>query len=354
MDVVGRTSGEGGPTASLGHHRATDGSTGSPVGVDLNRPHAACVVGKRGSGKSYTLGVLAEGIAASDGVTAVVVDPMGAFEGLTDCGARVDATPTVAPGSVPPHAWCSLTDLDPASGAGSLVWRAAVERGADGLDAMREWVAGTDAAAPARRAARNHLDLVATWGVFDPGARPVADWLTSDPTVLDVSGLPRPAMNAVCLATASGLYEACVRGADGPLPWLLVDEAHAFVDGTAGRALDTVLTRGRTPGVSLVLATQRPAALPETAVSQSDLLVAHHLTGEREIAAANAARPSYHAGSFADTLPSEPGAALVVDDATETVRTVTVRERRTPHEGHEPRATERTNRPATPVTSGNH
>lgn len=79
----------------------------------------------------------------------------------------------------------------------------------------------------------------------------------------------------------------------------------------------------RGPGVSLVAATQRPGALPATAISQADLLVVHRLTGraDRE--------------------------ALVIDDATETVNTVTVRERLTPHDGASPRASARVLGPST-------
>src|SRR6056297_422548 len=78
MDVLG---GDGRPHGTLGHYLATDGSVGERVGVDLSGPHAGVVVGKRGSGKSYTLGVLAEALADASGVAPVVVDPMGAFGG---------------------------------------------------------------------------------------------------------------------------------------------------------------------------------------------------------------------------------------------------------------------------------
>ena len=347
-------------TARIGSFLARDGSAGAAVGVDLDRPHAGVVFGKRGTGKSYTLAVLAEELAAADGVAPVVVDPMGVFGGLEAAGGRV-VDPAVRPASVPPATWPDLLGLDPANGPGSLVWRvvadsvdggerAATGRGdpaltaSDGdgppsLAALREAVAAADAPAETRRAAANHLQLAASWGVFDAGAPPVASLaVDGDPVVLDLAGVPDAAAAAVVRAVARGLYDARIDGDLPRLPWLLVDEAHAFFEGIAEPALRTLLTRGRAPGVSLVCATQRPAALPSVAVSQSDLLVSHRLTAARDVDRLAEAEATYLAGDLASRLPEGVGEALVVDDATETAHTVRIRERRTPHEGESPRA----------------
>ena len=343
-------------TARIGSFLARDGSAGAPVGVDLDRPHAGVVFGKRGTGKSYTLGVLAEEVADADGVVPIVVDPMGVFGGLDAAGGRA-VDPAVRPASIPPSTWPDLLGLDPASGPGSLVWRVvadAVENGGGGgtdgdsalgegpspsLAALREAVAAADAPAESRRAAANHLRLAASWGVFDADAPPVASLAADgDPVVLDLAGVPDAAAAAVVRAVARGLYDARIDGDLPRLPWLLVDEAHAFFDGIAEPALRTLLTRGRAPGVSLVCATQRPAALPSVAVSQSDLLVSHRLTAGRDVDRLAEAEATYLAGDLASRLPEGVGEALVVDDATETAHTVRIRERRTPHEGESPRA----------------
>ena len=329
-------------TARIGSFLARDGSAGAPVGVDLDRPHAGVVFGKRGTGKSYTLGVLAEEIADADGVAPVIVDPMGVFGGLEAAGGRV-VDPAVRPASIPPSTWPDLLGLDPVSGPGSLVWRVvadAVDGGSSpSLATLREAVAGADAPAETRRAAANHLRLAASWGVFDADARPVASLAADgDPAVLNLAGVPDAAAAAVVRAVARGLYDARIDGDLPRLPWLLVDEAHAFFDGVAEPALRTLLTRGRAPGVSLVCATQRPAALPSVAVSQSDLLVSHRLTAARDVDRLAEAEATYLAGDLASRLPEGVGEALVVDDATETAHTVRIRERRTPHEGESPRA----------------
>lgn len=336
MVVIGRER-EAGPTTRLGHYRARDGSHGAPVDVDVDTPHAGLVVGKRGSGKTYTLGVLLEGLAAADGVAPVVADPMGAFAPLA--GADIDARvvePRVRADSLGPRAWCELLGLDPGRGAGALVWQAATQ--AETLPAMTEWVEGADAGGPASRAATNHLALAGSWEIFDAEGLSPERLSGGDVTVLPLSGLDHAPANAVLAAVGSALYDARVADRTARLPWLLVDEAHVFTDGVAERAIRRLLTRGRQPGVSCWLATQRPSALPAVAVSQADLLVAHRLTSERDIAALTDARPTYLDGRLDSRLPSATGEALVVDDVTESTHRVRVRERRTPHGGGSPRA----------------
>jgi hypothetical protein len=139
-------------------------------------------------------------------------------------------------------------------------------------------------------------------------------------------------------AVARGLYEARLADELDVLPWLFVDEAHVAFDGVAAAALTTLLTRGRAPGVSLVCATQRPGTLPSVVTSQADLLVAHRLTAETDVAALAACEATYVEGRLRDRLPTACGEAFVVDDHTESVHVVRVRERETPHEGASPRA----------------
>ena len=347
------------PTVRLGSFLARDGSTGAPLGVDADGPHAGVVFGKRGTGKSYTLGVLAEGLTDAPGVSPIVVDPMGVFGGLRAAGGQV-VDPSVRPAAIPPSTWPDLVGLDPTDGAGSLLWRTvadATSRAGTDADSesstagdpgsspsiadLRGRIEESDAPPDDRRAAANHLRLAESWGVFDADAPPVTAFAaTGSPTVLDLAGVPEAAAAAVVRAVARALYDARVADELDRLPWLLVDEAHTFFGGVADQALRTLLTRGRAPGVSLICATQRPGAVPSVAVSQSDLLIAHRLTAEQDVARLAEAEATYLAGELASRLPAGTGEALVVDDATETAHTVRVRERRTPHEGGSPRASQ--------------
>jgi len=332
----------------LGSFLARDGSDGAAVWVDADTPHAGVVFGKRGTGKSYTLGVLAEGLSAAPGVTPVIVDPMGVFAGVTAEDGRV-VEPAVRPTAIPPSVWPDLVGLDPTSGPGSLLWRVVADAVSDGMDGSRcpsleaigARVAATDAPDRTRRAVYNHLQLAASWGVFDAEAPPILTLVRDGaPVVIDLTGVPERAAGAVVRAVARGLYEARLARTTEQLPWLLVDEAHAFFDGVADAALRTLLTRGRAPGVSLVCATQRPSALPDVAVSQADLLIAHRLTAGPDVDALAAAEATYLTGDLATRLPSGTGEALVVDDASETAHLVRVRERRTPHGGGSPRVSD--------------
>lgn len=71
----------------IGKHYVKMGQTTSlsnSIFVDVTRSHVIFVVGKRGSGKSYTLGVLAEGIAdmpseISKNISIIMLDTMGIF-----------------------------------------------------------------------------------------------------------------------------------------------------------------------------------------------------------------------------------------------------------------------------------
>ena len=359
--VIGRgTDASGGPVGHLGSYRALDGSPGAALGLDLDGPHAMLVVGKRGYGKSFTLGVIAEELARSSGVAPVIVDPMGVFRSLSAtatgrlCDDESDTTdrhtdrdpvpatvlerPTVAPDALDPQSWCALVGLSTESGAGSLLWRSAQR--ASTLEGMRSTIDAADAPAADKRAATNHLGLADSWGVFDADGIEANDLSGSEVTVVDVAGLDAAPMNAVVRAIAESLYRARVDGVIERLPWLMIDEAHTFFSGVAQPALETILTRGRAPGVSLVSATQRPSAVPAVGISQSDVIISHRLTSQADLEALEAAQPTYMNASLTDRMPERPGEVIVIDDSTETIHAAQVRFRDTPHGGDSPRASD--------------
>lgn len=343
--VIGRGADNVGlPTAHLGTYRALDGSSGADLWLDLDSPHAILVVGKRGYGKSYTLGVIAEGLGRTSGVAPAVVDPMGAFTRLDEeaesepVPADVVEDPAVTPDALDPRSWCAMLGLSPESGAGGLVWQAAQESST--LAAMREHVGTTDAPGTDRRAARNHLRLAESWGVFDENGLDAAALGGPEVTVIDVSGLDAAPMNGVCRGVGEALYRARVDERIDRLPWLLLDEAHTFFEGVAHRALELILSRGRAPGVSLVSATQRPSAVPGVGISQADILVSHRLTSHDDLEALRQARPTYTTDSLDDRMPTRPGEVRIVDDSTETVHAAQIRRRDTPHGGETPNASD--------------
>jgi hypothetical protein len=332
------------PAGKLGTFRALDGSEGAPLYFDCNGPHAMLVVGKRGYGKSYTMGVIAEALARTEEIAPIVIDPMGVFESLTEPSvgesipAKLISEPRVSPDAVDPRSWCSMLGLAPETGPGGLVWQAAQEEST--MEGMRHHVEDARAASENQRAAINHLALAESWDVFDADGLDATTLGGSEATVIDISGFDAAPMNAVARGVAEGVYRARIDQEISRLPWLLIDEAHTFFDGVADRALRRILTRGRAPGVSIVLATQRPGAVSEAGISQSDVLIAHRLTSIEDIEALEAAQPTYMTAYLDERLPEAPGDVLIVDDSTETVHAAQIRERSTPHGGESPAATE--------------
>ncbi len=78
--------------------------------------------------------------------------------------------------------------------------------------------------------------------------------------------------------------------------WILIDEAQLICPSDAQTAAKSVLIeyvkRGRDAGLSLVMATQQPSAVDSQVVSQVDLVIAHRLVVDGDIAAALARLPS--------------------------------------------------------------
>ncbi|MGC8516887.1 MAG: helicase HerA domain-containing protein [Candidatus Acidifodinimicrobium sp.] len=59
-------------------------SLGNEILLDALRPHVILIAGKRGSGKSYTRGVIAEGLASlpsevAQNITCLIIDTMGIY-----------------------------------------------------------------------------------------------------------------------------------------------------------------------------------------------------------------------------------------------------------------------------------
>jgi len=170
--VAGRTSEEYerfglAGTIFLGKHYVKMDKTMSlsnPIYLDVAKPHIILISGKRGSGKSYTLGVLAEGLVnlppdISENLSCLIFDtmgifwtmkypnyrddkllkewglnpqalrpvifcPFGLFEKYQSKGVPVDIPFAIKPSDVNVEDWCGMFDLDILSGEGVLIARA--------------------------------------------------------------------------------------------------------------------------------------------------------------------------------------------------------------------------------------
>ena len=124
------------------------------------------------------------------------------------------------------------------------------------------------------------------------------------------------------------------RVSDMPIVWMLIDEAHMFMPKDEESIALSVLLEwvrvGRQPGLSLVLATQRPNKLHPDCISQCDLFISHRLTSQPDIAAVSELRPSYLHQDFDkyfEEMPRSKGFALVLDDNTEKIWMIKMRPR---------------------------
>ena len=159
------------------------------------------------------------------------------------------------------------------------------------------------------------VDVMTAWL---GGERPVS--------VLDFSGVPDQASELAIGVVLNLLFEAAVRtpaagpGIGRPRPVLIVlEEAHRYLGDNAAAmargAANRIAREGRKYGVGLLLVTQRPSELPDTALAQCGTLIALRLTNSADQAKVRAALPDSVAG-LAAVLPAlRTGEAVITGEA---------------------------------------
>ncbi|KVP69008.1 AAA family ATPase [Burkholderia ubonensis] len=162
----------------------------------------------------------------------------------------------------------------------------------------------------------------------DPLVQVMQDWLGGDRpvSVLDFSGVPAMAADLAIGVVLNMLFEVALRsepagpGIGRPSPVLIVlEEAHRYLGESANAvtrdSANRIAREGRKYGVGLLLVTQRPTELPDTALAQCGTLIALRLTNAGDQGAIRAALPDMVAG-LAAVLPSlRTGEAIVSGEA---------------------------------------
>lgn len=164
-------------------------------------------------------------------------------------------------------------------------------------------------------------------GGEDPLPGVIVDWLGNERplSVLDFSGVPVEATDLAVGLVLQMLFELSVRsrtrGIGRPRPVLVVlEEAHRYLGDSATtrvakESANRIAREGRKYGIGLLLVTQRPSELPDTALSQVGTIVALRLTNGADQATVKAALPDAVAG-LAEALPAlRTGEAIVVGEA---------------------------------------
>ncbi len=403
--VLGRREKTGGGVLTIGRYYALDGSLGAPVFLDVTRPHMVFICGKRGYGKSYTIGVFLEEIASLDDsmkqhLAVVVLDTLGIFwstkfpstdalENLQRWGRKPTGFPirllvpahatrsyskkdiqveqfSICIAELSPLHWCQLFDVKMTDPVGVVLTQAILGlQSSKNHFSMQEIVSyiqrDVQTDAMVKHAVQNFFLMADSWGVFEKDGLSIPEIVQPGTlTVLDLSVLPSVLLKDVVVAVlCEKIFEERVRSrkiaeqkkmgfkveAEGiPLVWLAVDEAQVFLPSEKKTLSKVVLIeewmrQGRQPGLSLLLATQRPSAVEPEVLSHCDLFLCHRLTAQEDIDALSRIRPVYMHGDIQDSLKkigSKKGVALLVDDTSESVHVVQLRPRVSWHGGAEP------------------
>ena len=409
LRVLGNEKNPGEGLLSIGNYMALDHSRGTAVYLDALKPHAILICGKRGYGKSYTMGCMLEELAllhsaVKKRLASLVIDTMGIFWTMKNPNTfeagrlkNWDLNPTefkteifVPAGKVEAYRkrnidvkpfsisirelsgsqWCRIFNIEEISPLGILLVRIVESLRDRGCvysfeDIIGEVLQDTRSDPASKGAAENYFRAVNSWGLFSKEGTSISELISAGKTtVLDVSTLENENVCAAAVSILAGklyeerlearrVYEKKLMGEktdeeEFPMVWLFIDEAHIFVPAKTeslafGVLINRCLRQGRQPGLSLILATQRPASLHPDVVSQSDILIRHRLTASDDILALETSRPLYMQESieaYLKKMGSERGAALIVDDHSESVHLVRIRPRMNWHGGGEPSALE--------------
>ena len=160
----------------------------------------------------------------------------------------------------------------------------------------------------------------------DPLVEAVAEWIGKERpvSVLDFGGVPDTAADLAIGVVLNLLFEVAIRsrteGIGRPNPVLVVlEEAHRYLGETASaltrNSANKIAREGRKYGVGLMLVTQRPSELPDTALAQCGTLIALRLSNSKDQGTIRAALPDTVTG-LASVLPSlRTGEAIVSGEA---------------------------------------
>jgi uncharacterized protein len=258
--------------------------------LDDSRSRAVLVCGKRGSGKSYTMGVVVEELLDAGNTLVVIVDPMGIYYPMAqpnhtqerilwDWGLNAKGAPTLVlvpgnpeklyggsevieiieskgvrfrqfrinPADLSPDAWCELFDLSISDVMGIALFRAVqhlFRRHKEHFfisDIIEEIDGDSLVQDRTRQALLNRLEMAQDWDIFSTRYQEI--WEIFDPqsvNIIDLSTLdpgPRGRRNLIVNVLARDIFKRRTisrrkeeLGLISELPrvWMLIDEAHQF------------------------------------------------------------------------------------------------------------------------------
>ncbi|MCL7476354.1 MAG: ATP-binding protein [ANME-2 cluster archaeon] len=273
----------------VGRYLAIDGSTGSDVYMDCLGPHAVLICGKRGYGKSYTMGTLVEELArqqppVSNNIASVIIDSMGIFWTLGFANTKeeqmlsgwnlkpeaqdvqvfvpgnnleayrtvgINATPLSIPTSdLSGFDWCTLFGVNPVHPPGILINRTVQQLKKDTVtfsleDILDHTQNDIHTSTDTKQAVHNYFITAMGWGIFEKKGSGLNDIIRPARTaVIDISSLPDTAIRSMVVGIlARRIYQERlparrqyeINSITGqqvttmPMVWMFIDEAHLFM-----------------------------------------------------------------------------------------------------------------------------
>ena len=262
------------------------------------------------------------------------------------------------PSDLTPEMWCDLFDLDINELQGIMLFKAVrqcrrrlgLDFFIDDISAEVDRLRGLD---KTKEAVQRRLDMAQDWQIFaESQYREIWEILKPDQiNILDLSVIAQGRYglrNLVIAVLATFIFrkrtiarrrEALGLPSDTKKIWLVVDEAHNFCPSGKSTLSKEILVRwakeGRQPGLSLVVASQQPAAIDREILTQCGIRIVHRITSREDIQAVGALSQDYLGEGLASRIKrlTGPGSTLVIDDERETVVSAQVRPRQSRHGG---------------------
>ncbi len=365
-------------TIFLGRHLVGTGEDShltTPVLLDVVRPHIITLCGKRGTGKSYSLGIIAEEISSlpdsikrnlcvliidtqgifwtmkspnesqaillrewgsePKGIDATVYVPEGQVKTFSDAGVDFDASFSFMPSDISAEEWMAVFGINPNETLGALLQVALSKlSGSYSIDSIVEKIRGEEGFGNEKLSLINMFSASQEWGIFGSSKAPDI-LLPGKISILDVSLTPPGVRSLLVGLMARKIFQERTKARRKeelsyieaaavkrlPMPWILIDEAHNFIPSEKAAAsaeiLGTIVKEGRQPGITLVLATQRPEKLDPDALAQCDMIITHSLTAKNDIDALKQIMQTYmlfDITRYINELPKLKGSAIVLDD----------------------------------------
>jgi hypothetical protein len=393
-------------------------SLGNEMLLDALRPHVVLIAGKRGSGKSYTMGVIAEGLASLDpevaqNITSLIIDtmgiywtmknpnykeagilkewgeepksfsnvrvfvPKGSFEKMKEENPLMaDAPFSLSVSDLSPEDWGDIFGFSMNDEYGVLIHKAVTslkdENRKYEIKDVTDQIAREIAPDVVKDACVQRFEAAKSWGIFEREGTPLDEILAPGViNILDISlyshSLGAFNLRAMVIgmlsqkilelrtterrveelneinATVSLTKQESKKAI--PIVWLFIDEVHEFLPANSRTAASGALTRvikeGRQPGIGLVIATQQPGKLDTDVITQSDIIVSHHVTAKLDIDALNSLMQTYMVSAiekYLNDLPRLPGSCIILDDNSERIYPVQMKPRLTWHGGETPKS----------------